>query len=162
MGLFEASDGVFNLGASGEGNWQRLIEVCERPDWREKEEFKSDKLRRANRVALNAALNEAFRTKPVAYWVEELNKGGVPAGPVYNVPQMFEDEQVKFSGVATKIHDPKYNADRHFITQPMILSRTPAKVATVAPDAGVHTDEVLEEAGYSAAEIAKFHEEGVV
>jgi crotonobetainyl-CoA:carnitine CoA-transferase CaiB-like acyl-CoA transferase len=44
----------------------------------------------------------------------------------------------------------------------MILSRTPAKVATVAPDAGVHTDEVLEEAGYSAAEIAKFHEEGVV
>lgn len=162
MGLFEASDGVFNLGASGEGNWQRLIEVCERPDWREKEEFKSDKLRRANRVALNAALNEAFRTKPVAYWVEELNKGGVPAGPVYNVPQMFEDEQVKFSGVATKIHDPKYNADRHFITQPMILSRTPAKVATVAPDAGVHTDEVLEELGYSAAEIAKFHEEGVV
>ena len=33
MGLFEASDGVFNLGASGEGNWVRLCKLVGRLDW---------------------------------------------------------------------------------------------------------------------------------
>ena len=33
MGLFEASDGAFNLGASGEGNWKRLCDCLNAPQW---------------------------------------------------------------------------------------------------------------------------------
>jgi crotonobetainyl-CoA:carnitine CoA-transferase CaiB-like acyl-CoA transferase len=42
------------------------------------------------------------------------------------------------------------------------LSRTPAQVRTAAPEMGEHTDEVLQEAGYSPEEIAKFRRDEVV
>ncbi len=161
MGLYEASDGVFNLGASGEGNWVRLCEVVERPDLRENPDFKTDKLRVQNRKLLSAALTDSFRKKPVAYWVDTLNDAGVPAGPVYNVKEMFEDEQVKHLQVSKTLHGDD-GRTRSFITQPSVLSRTPAEVVTPAPGWGEHTDEVLADIGYSAQEIAQFHERGVV
>ncbi len=161
MGLYEASDGVFNLGASGEGNWVRLCEVLERPALRENPDFKTDKLRVKNRKQLSAALGEAFREKTVAYWVEALNNAGVPAGPVYNVQEMFEDEQVKHLNVSKTLQSED-GRKRSFITQPSVLSRTPAEVVSPAPGWGEHTDEVLADIGYSAQEIAQFHQQGVV
>ena len=48
------------------------------------------------------------------------------------------------------------------IGQPLTLSRTPAGIAIMTPDAGEHTDEILLEAGYLASEIAAMHEKKVV
>ena len=161
MGLYQAIDGVFTLGASGEGHWVKLCEIIERPDLLAEPDFKINKLRVASRERVNKELNQEFGKKPVAYWVEALNRVGVPAGPVYDVPQMFEDPQVKHLEIDKPItcDDGKV---RHFISLPMKLSRTPAEVVTRAPWWGEHTDEVLGELGYTADEIAKFHEDSVV
>ena len=161
MGLFEASDGVFNLGASGQGNWVRLCELAKRPDWMTDPDFSNEKTRAVNRAKCNKALNEVFRTNTVAYWVENLNNAGVPAGPVYNVPEMFADEHIKQSHIS-KMVDDKQGKQKGFITQPAILSRTPADVVTTAPQWGEHTSEVLAEVGYTPEEIAKFYEQGVL
>jgi len=161
MGLFEASDGVFNLGASGQGNWVRLCELAKRPDWMSDPDFSNEKTRAVNRAKCNKALNEVFRTNTVAYWVENLNNAGVPAGPVYNVPEMFADEHIKQSHIS-KMVDDKQGNQKGFITQPAILSRTPADVVTTAPQWGEHTSEVLAEVGYTPEEIAKFYEQGVL
>jgi len=161
MGLFEASDGAFNLGASGQGNWVRLCELVQHPEWIADPDFANEKSRTVNRVRCNKILNEVFRTKTVEYWVEELNNAGVPAGPVYNVPQMFADKHVKQANISKMVKD-KAGKEKGFITQPATLSRTPADVVTTAPQWGEHTQEVLSEVGYSADEIAKFQEQGVV
>ncbi len=161
MGLFEASDGVFNLGASGQGNWVRLAELCKKPEWLTDPDFANEKTRAVNRARCNKLLNEVFRTNTVAYWVEALNNAGIPAGQVYNVPEMFEDEHIKQAHISKSVKDSA-GKDKHFITQPAMLSRTPADVVTTAPGWGEHTDEVLAEVGYSASEIAKFHDQGVV
>ena len=86
---------------------------------------------------------------------------GVPTGPVYTVPQMFEDVQVKHLGVTTSLMTP-FGKEMHYITQPVTLERTPSKVVAPAPEWGEHTDEVLAEAGYNAQEIRQFHEDEVV
>jgi crotonobetainyl-CoA:carnitine CoA-transferase CaiB-like acyl-CoA transferase len=161
MGLFEASDGVFNLGASGQGNWLRLVEICKKPEWLNDPDFANEKSRSINRKRCNEVINEVFRTNTVEYWVETLNNAGVPAGQVYNVPEMFEDKHIKQSHVSKAVKDSA-GKEKHFITQPATLSRTPADVVTTAPQWGEHTDEVLADVGYSASEIAKFHEQGVV
>ena len=161
MGLFEASDGSFNLGASGQGNWVRLCELVGHPEWIADPDFANEKSRTANRARCNKLLSEVFKTKSVEYWVEALNNAGVPAGPVYNVPQMFADKHVKQANIAKMVKD-KAGKEKGFITQPAVLSRTPADVVTTAPQWGEHTQEVLSEVGYSAEEIAKFQEQGVV
>ena len=161
MGLFEASDGVFNLGASGEGNWVRLCQLIDRNDWLADPEFLNETLRVKYRERLNAALAEIFKHKTVTEWVDSLNEAGVPAGPVYTVPQVFEDVQVKHLGVTTPLMTG-FGKEMHYITQPVTLARTPAKVVAPAPEWGEHTDEVLREAGYGDSDIRQFHADGVV
>jgi crotonobetainyl-CoA:carnitine CoA-transferase CaiB-like acyl-CoA transferase len=161
MGLFDAADGKFNLGASGEGNWKRFCEVLGQTQWLDDPEFATEKLRVRHRPRLTSLIQAIFSTQPVAYWVDLLNAAGVPAGPVYTVPQMFEDPQVQHLGVAQKV--PAWQGgERSFITQPVTLARTPAEVARTAPGWGEHTDEVLREIGYDDAAIARLHETGVV
>jgi crotonobetainyl-CoA:carnitine CoA-transferase CaiB-like acyl-CoA transferase len=161
MGLFAASDGSFNLGASGQGNWVRLCELIKRPEWIADPDFANEKTRTVNRARCNELLRDVFLTNTVEYWVEALNNAGVPAGPVYNVPQMFADKHVQQANISKKVKD-KAGKEKGFITQPAILSRTPADVVTTAPQWGEHTPEVLTELGYSQEEIVKFQEQGVV
>lgn len=161
MGLFSASDGQFNLGASGEGNWHRFCIAIGKSVWMDDPEFATEKLRVKNRARLNDMIQKVFQHDTVEHWVTLLNDAGVPAGPVYTVPQMFLDAQVKHLGVARTI--PAWQGgERSFITQPVTLARTPADLARSAPGWGEHTDEILREAGYDDSAIAQFHETGVV
>jgi len=161
MGLFDASDGVFNLGASGEGNWVRMCELLGKPEWLSDPEFTTETLRCKYRPRLNDALAIIFKNHTVHEWVTQLNNAGVPAGPVYTVPQVFEDEQVKHLGVTTSLMTG-FGKEMQYITQPVTLARTPSTVMAPAPGWGEHTDEVLLEAGYSEAEIQQFHTDKVV
>lgn len=161
MGLFEGSDGCFNLGASGEGSWQRMCHLLGRTEWLTDPEYLDEPLRVKNRARLNAELAEIFRHQPVALWIEQLNAAGVPAGPVYTVPEMMQDPQVQHLNVTKPLHT-SFGADMLYITPPVTLARTPGQVVAPAPNWGEHTDEVLREAGYSPAEIEGFHAQGVV
>ena len=161
MGLFGASDGVFNLGASGEGNWVRLCKLLVRDDWLKDPGFATEPLRVQNRDRLTPALAEVFRHRSVQEWVRMLNDAGIPAGPVYTVPEVFEDEQVQHLGVTSSLMTD-FGKEMHYITQPVTLARTPSKVVAQAPNWGQHTDEVLGEAGYSEADIRQFHADAIV
>jgi len=161
MGLFQASDGPFNLGASGEGNWKRFCEALGRPDWLADPEYATEKLRVSHRQRLNREIQDVFMTATVAHWVERLNAAGVPAGPVYTVPQMFEDAQIRHLDVARRC-DAWQGGQRTMITQPVTLARTPADIARTAPGWGEHTDEVLREAGYGADDIRRLRDAGAI
>ena len=161
MGLFTASDGQFNLGASGEGNWIRLCKVLGYEQWLDDPEFKTEKLRVKHRARLNGLLQDIFAMQPVEHWVDILNEGGVPAGPVYNVPQVFQDPQVQHLGVARQVQAWQ-GGERYFVTQPVTLSRTPADIARTAPGWGEHTDQILMGLGYSDGDIQRFKDEGAV
>jgi len=164
MGLFAASDGDFNLGASGDGNWRRLCELLGHPEWIDDPAFATEKLRAAHRPRLNAMLSEIFARHTVSHWVDTLNAAGVPAGPVYTVPQVFEDPQVRHLGVVQELARPQAGerGSNAYITQPVVLERTPSSVVSPAPGWGEHTDEVLREAGYEETAIEAFRAEGVI
>jgi crotonobetainyl-CoA:carnitine CoA-transferase CaiB-like acyl-CoA transferase len=106
-------------------------------------------------------LQPVFATRTVAHWVDVLNKAGVPCGPVYTVPQVFEDSQVRHLQVARSVQSSR-GVPVHVISQPVVLSRTPAQIESAAPEWGEHSDEVLREARYDAAAISRFRADGVI
>lgn len=161
MGLFNCADGAVNIGVSGEGQWREFCEAIEKTDWLERPEFRLNADRVRNRSEINATVQSLFSTKPVAHWVELLNRSNIPCGPVYTVPEMFEDEQVRYLGVAAPLERADGSTIK-VISQPVILERTPASLQTSAPSVGEHSREILTEAGYSDAEIDHLAAEGVV
>ncbi len=161
MGAFKASDGSFNLGASGEGNWKRFCDALNKPEWYADPEFQTETLRVKHRTRLNDQIDKEFGQNTVHYWVNLLNTVGVPAGPIYTVPEVFEDQQVKHLKVTETLMS-NLGKEMSYITQPVVLERTPSKVVAPAPGWGEHTDEVLAEAGYSESEIEFFHRRQVV
>lgn len=161
MGLFKARDGHFNLGASGEGNWHRLCKLIHKPEWLQDPRYRTESDRVHNRPSLNQALDEVFATNDVAHWTSLLNDAGVPAGPVYTIPQVFQDPQVQHLKVAQEV-EAWQGGTRTFITQPVVLGRTPASVERTAPGWGEHTEEILHEVGYDDREIAHLGEIGAI
>jgi crotonobetainyl-CoA:carnitine CoA-transferase CaiB-like acyl-CoA transferase len=131
------------------------------PEWLADPDFATEALRVRHRQRLNEKLDPVFAQRTVAQWVDALNGAGVPAGPVYTVPQVFEDEQVRHLGV-TKTLPTGFGKDRTFITQPVVLSRTPADVVAPAPGWGEHTEEVLRDLGYDDQAIADLKQRQVV
>jgi crotonobetainyl-CoA:carnitine CoA-transferase CaiB-like acyl-CoA transferase len=154
MGMFEAADGALNLGVAGEGIWQRFCQAIAMPHWIADPEYANGELRVRHRARLNREVQAVFATNTVAHWVALLTEAGVPVGPVYTVPEMFADPQVVHQRIAREAHEPDGTV-RRVIAQPVGLSRTPAEVVAAAPQLGAHTDEVLQEAGYSTADIAR-------
>ena len=131
-------------------------------DLAENPDFATVVARAKNRPALNAHLNEIIRQHPNAYWVERLNKAGVPCGPINTIEQTFADPQVQHLGIAKPITHPKLGPQKA-VGQPIHMSRHPQPDALrPTPDQGEHTDAVLQELGYDAAEIAGLRQRGAV
>jgi crotonobetainyl-CoA:carnitine CoA-transferase CaiB-like acyl-CoA transferase len=158
---YKTKDGHLNVAASGEGMWTNLCKAIGREDLLADPDFKGGKKRAQNRSRLNAILNECLSAKPSAEWIELLNKAGIPCGPIYRIDQVFADPQVRHLGVAAAVEHPKFGR-KEILANAAVLSRTPAKVLAATPEIGEHTDEVLRELDYSAAQVAKLREGAVV
>jgi crotonobetainyl-CoA:carnitine CoA-transferase CaiB-like acyl-CoA transferase len=157
---FRTADGYINIAGSG-NLYPRLCKVIGAPELTTHPDFKDYKLRHKNRAALFKAIEDKTATRTSAEWVEELNKAGVPCGPIYKLNEVFADPQVKHLGIAVPVHHYALG-DIEIVAQGVRLSRTPFEVRNAAPDQGANTDEVLREYGYSAGEIADFRKNAVI
>jgi len=160
-GVFKTADGHINIATTGQKIWERFAHAVDASHLLQREEYATAAARSKNRDALNAEIDQITARKSSAEWLEELNKAGVPCGPIYSIDQMFADPQVKHLGLA----QPVPTQDGRPLTvvgQPFSLSRTPSRMAAPPPDVGEHTGEVLKEFGFSTQEIEGLRKAKVV
>jgi formyl-CoA transferase len=156
-GVFKTKDGHINIAVTGQVMWERLCNAIEAPELINHPDYKNGALRSKNRDALNAAIEAKTVGRTSADWIKLFNDVGVPSGPIYNIDQVFADEQVKHLGIAQDAKKPN-GETQTFVGQPFALSRTPSQIVRTPPDIGQHTDEVLKEFGFADKEIASLHE----
>jgi crotonobetainyl-CoA:carnitine CoA-transferase CaiB-like acyl-CoA transferase len=113
-----------------------------------------------NRKEMDQVLEDALLEKTTAEWIEIMGKADLWCGEVNTLQQAFKDPQIVHNKMVSTVDSPV--GPMHLVSPPYKLSKTPATVRTPAPKLGQHTDEILAFAGYSDAEIAAFHDEGVV
>jgi formyl-CoA transferase len=159
-GTFQTKDGHINVGA----NQQRWLPMCRAMGVEEmatRPGFVTRDDRLKNRDTVNAALTAVFMTRSSAEWVDVLNAAGVPCGPIYDLEQAFADPQVQHVGIAADVEHPTLG-HKQIVGQPIHMSRTPWAMRSAAPEAGAHTDEILQNIGYDAAAIARLRAQRVV
>jgi formyl-CoA transferase len=133
--------------------WERLCKAVGAEHLLAREEYKTGKLRSANRVVLNQDLSAITRQDSTAEWIKRFEQASVACGPIYRMDQVFNDPQTQHVGIATPVHHPELGNIK-VVGQPVGLSRTPSEIRTATPARGEQTDEVMFELGYSATEIA--------
>ncbi len=96
-----------------------------------------------------------------ADFLARMNGAGVPFGPVKTIREFVQDPQVKHNRTVFDVEHPEAGTMR-FVRYPGHLADTPACLHRLPPRLGEHNTELLQELGYSAADIDSLRKSGVV
>lgn len=160
-GVFKTSDGYMNIAAMGTEMYVRLVNILGVPDMATDPRYQTLQLRAKNRPALNAEIEAVTLQNTTAFWIDLLNKEGVPCGSIKNVQETMEDPQVQHLGMAKALQHPKLG-EISVVGQAVILSRSKKDVFTAAPDRGEHNDEVYAEFGITPEHLVQLRQEGAI
>ena len=110
-------------------------------------------MRQINRKELEVILEKVFSTKNNKEWISTLLDNGIPAGPIYNMKEVWEDDHVNSRNMNIKIDHPNLKNSQN-IGIVAKLKSTPGQIKTPAPLYGEHTEEILQELDYTESEIS--------
>ena len=152
--FYKSRDGhwfVINPRGGGK-DWQTLSAACGRSDLPDDERFLTGRLRKDNSAALVAEFDQAFGAMDFTVIARRLDEADLVWAPVQTPAEVVADPQVTAAGALIDVEDGQGGTYR----SPAAPARFPGADATLrpaAPGLGEHTRKVLEEIGYSAAQV---------
>jgi crotonobetainyl-CoA:carnitine CoA-transferase CaiB-like acyl-CoA transferase len=160
-GVFRCTDGELMLVVGNDGQFARTCAVLGRPELANDPKFIKNNDRVVHGKEIMAIFAGLFLKNKVAYWLDELEKAGVPSGPINDFEQVFSDPHVRSRGMQIKVDHPFEHA-LSLIRNPLTLSGTPVTEYRAPPLLGAHTKEVLATIGYDEAKVAALKERKIV
>jgi formyl-CoA transferase len=130
--------------SSVEKFWAAFVEAIERPDLMEDERFKTPELRTRNYASLYQEAASALRTHPREEWCRRLAERDVPFAPVYSVPEVMDDPQVRQSETFYEIEHPEHGTIVG-IHRPVIINGERGPCTRPAPVLGEHGEAIRRE-----------------
>ena len=161
-GTFEAADGPFNMAAATDEMWAKLCRLLGLDELIAVPEFKDNSARMRNRADLIARLNARFATRTKAEWTRELVELGLPAGPILDMAEVFNDPHVLQAGLVEEIEHPALGSLRQLASPVRIDALEGRSVRRPPPALGEHSEEALRDWGFDEGRVAALVENGIV
>lgn len=162
-GTFRTAEGLINIAANKQEQFEALAHALGREDLVRDARFAEREGRKRNRAALTVQLESALKKRTAAEWEAMLNRAGVPAGRVLGVAEALEAPQIRHRELLQRFE----NAPG--VNRPVVVARAGFKmssgnpgVAVPPPRLGEHTEEILQAIGYSAPEIGELRRGGAI
>jgi crotonobetainyl-CoA:carnitine CoA-transferase CaiB-like acyl-CoA transferase len=155
--VFEAADGHFTLAIVSDRHFDLLCDAIERADLAA--DYPSNEDRMANRESLIRKLSRVFKDEKVEYWIELLERAGLPVGRILTIAEAFDDPQARHHEMLVEFEHPIAGHVRS-TGSPVRLDDVQARAAGLPPILGQHTREILHEMGVDNDTIENMIREG--
>ncbi len=139
---FQTSDGWIIVAVGNDGQFRKFVEAGGRPELADDERFATNPSRVRHRDTLVPILAEMVKARGKADWIGALEAAGVPCGPINDLDEVFDNEQVVARGMQVALPHP-CGADVKLVRNPIRMSATPPDARTAPPLLGAQTEEVL-------------------
>jgi formyl-CoA transferase len=153
---FEAADQPIIIAVGNDRQFARLAAICGHPEWASDQRFSSNEARVANRDLIVGLIKEAIQKGTAAQWLEQLERAGIPAGPINSLSQAFADVQAQHRKMVRTI------AGVPQIGSPVRLDRERVDSELPPPGLGEHTNGVLEALGLGSKELERLRAAHVI
>ena len=160
-GVFATQDGFVNIAANQQEQWESVCDLLGVPELKTDARFEKRDERKANRTLLTPLLEARLRERPTSYWVEVLNRHGVPSGEILNLEAALSQAQIQHRGTIQSVTEPGLGELKLFNLTAK-FEKTPASIDAPPPRLSAHTDTILGGLGYSADAIAALRQKGAV
>jgi crotonobetainyl-CoA:carnitine CoA-transferase CaiB-like acyl-CoA transferase len=158
---FPTADGELAVAVGSERQWPRFCEAIGVPELATDPRFARNGDRVEHRSALRPLIAERLVRRRTAEWLPVLDSAEVPHGAVADVLAAFDSPDAESLGMSATVEHPSLGVLRQ-AGIPLMFDATPGAIRTAPPLLGEHTDEVLDELGYSGPEIALLRDTGVI
>ena len=138
-----------------------LTVAIERPDLEQEPRFATRVARQVNYEALTGVLQGIFAARTLAHWCERLSANDVPHAPVKTPDEVYADPQVRHNGIFTTLHHPT-EGDVQNAQRPVLYDGERQAGGLAPPTLGEHSEEVLRELGFDAADVESMIRGGVI
>jgi crotonobetainyl-CoA:carnitine CoA-transferase CaiB-like acyl-CoA transferase len=143
-GTFPASDQAFIIAVGNDDQFLRMCRVLGAESLTQDNRFSKNTDRVLNRKILIPMIEEYTRKNSSSYWLEEMEKAGVPCGPVNDLAQTFADPQIRHREMAINMPHRVNQADGvDLIGNPLNFSDTPVQYKKAPPVRAEDTREIL-------------------
>ena len=157
---YECADGKHvAIAAMAQNRFEGLCAALEAPELLADERFAEPFGRAKYKDDLVVELDRRFRTRNMADWLEPLAAHDVPHAPVLDYAGMSEHPQYWENGYLQEIDTPHLGRMR-VPGPPIHMSATPPRVKGAGPILGMHTEDILMEAGYTWDDIDRIKGSG--
>ncbi len=151
---FQTRDGWIIVAVGNDGQFRKFVEAGGRPELAGDERFATNPSRVRHRDTLVPILAEMVKARGKADWIGALEAAGVPCGPINDLDEVFDNEQVVARGMQVSLPHP-CGADVKLVRNPIRMSATPPDARTAPPLLGAQTEDVLRDMlGYDDVRIA--------
>jgi crotonobetainyl-CoA:carnitine CoA-transferase CaiB-like acyl-CoA transferase len=160
-GVFATQDGFINIAANQQEQWESVCDLLGVPELKTDARFEKRDERKANRTLLTPLLEARLRERPTSYWVDVLNRHGVPSGEILDLEAALSQAQIQHRGTIQSVTEPGLGELKLFNLTAK-FEKTPASIDAPPPRLSAHTDSILGGLGYSAEAIAALRQKGAV
>lgn len=140
--MFPCADGAVMVVCGNDEQYRRFCTALGHAELGNDERFATNPTRVQNRALLTETFDAITRQWRQQDMLAAMERAGVPAGPIYDLKQVFDDPQVQHRGIAVEVPHPLSGTVR-LAANPIRFSATPITKYTAPPTLGQHTDEVL-------------------
>lgn len=146
VNYYPTADGRFVqlMMLQGDRFWPEVCALIERPDLLDDPRFKDAAVRFQNRVECIGELRKAFQARPLAEWKERMQSLEGAWAAVQTPGELHQDPQVLANGYLRPVRTADGSGSYTLVANPVQFDETPPDL-TRAPDAGEHTDEILQD-----------------